>query len=292
MTLTLEPLHPQFAARARGLDLRQPLTIEQRSQINAAMNRHAVLVWPEQRLTPDQQVALAEQFGPLDIGLKRVFQRRERFAQEALIDISNLDTQGRVAGRDSAKTYSNYANQLWHSDSSFQNPRAAYSMLNAVVLPTWGGETEFADMRAAWDALPARLQQQVGDLQAEHYALHSRLLLGDESYTAQQREAIQPVQWPLVQTHAGSGRQLLFLGSHVRRIVGMPVPEGRMLVADLTEHATQPQFVYRHDWSVGDLVMWDNRATLHRGRRFDITEHRELRRTTILDVPEAELDAA
>ena len=292
MPLTLEPLHDLFAARATGLDLRAPLAEEDIQSIRRAMDQYAVLIWPGQLMTSEQHLRFAEQFGALDIGLKKVFRRKERLPHEALIDISNLDTSGQIASRDHPKNLSNFANQLWHSDSSFQNPRASYSMLNAVVLPSWGGDTEFVDLRAGWDALSAAMQREVEGLLGEHYALHSRLMLGDDSYTAEQRAAIPPVYWPLVQIHAGSGRKHLFLGAHVRGIQGWSTPEARLLIADLMEHVTQARFVYAHAWQVGDLVMWDNRCTLHRGRRFDIREHRELRRTTLLDLESAALAAA
>jgi len=291
-SLELTPLHPLFAAEARGIDIRQPLSPSEVKQINAAMNRYAVLVWRGQPLTGQQQIDFAKSFGPLDLGLKKVFKRPERLEDERLIDISNVDAEGKVARRDSPKNLSNFANQLWHSDSSFQNPRAAYSMLHALVLPSWGGNTEFADLRAAYDALPERTRSEIESLCAEHYALHTRILLGDEAYTDDQKKAIPPAVWPLAQTHPGSGRKLLFVGVHAREIIGWPVAEGRMFLSDLLEHATRREFVYTHEWQVGDLVMWDNRSTLHRGRRYDIGERRELRRTTIEDVPEATLMAA
>jgi alpha-ketoglutarate-dependent 2,4-dichlorophenoxyacetate dioxygenase len=292
MTLQLKPLHPVFGAEASGIDLTKPLSTQQVRKINGAINQYAVLVWRGQPLTPQQQLDFAKSFGPLDIGLKRVFQRKERFEDDRLIDISNVDAQGKVAGRDSPKNLSNFANQLWHSDSSFMKPRAAYSMLHSVVIPSWGGNTEFADLRAAYDTLPERTRTEIQDLKAEHYALHTRLLLGDEAYTDDQKTAIPPAVWPLVDTHAGSGRKVLFVGVHARQILGWPTAEARMYLADLLEHATQRERVYTHKWQVGDLVIWDNRATLHRGRRYDISERRELRRTTINDTPEAMLLAA
>ncbi|MDN4590651.1 2,4-dichlorophenoxyacetate dioxygenase [Xenophilus aerolatus] len=291
-SLHLQALHPHFVAEASGLDLTQPLADADVRAINAAMNRYGVLVWRGQPLTAQQQLRFSNSFGPLDIGLKRVFKRPERLEDERLIDISNVDAQGQVAKRDSPKNLSNFANQLWHSDSSFMNPRAAYSMLHSVINPSWGGETEFADLRAAHDALDARTRDTIAGLSAEHYALHTRLLLGDEAYTDAQKKEIPPAVWPLIDTHPGSGRQVLFVGVHARQIVGWPTAESRMLLLDLLEHATQREFVYRHEWQVGDTVMWDNRATLHRGRRYDIAERRELRRTTVNDTPEAMLQAA
>jgi alpha-ketoglutarate-dependent 2,4-dichlorophenoxyacetate dioxygenase len=283
MSLKLTPLHPHFVAEASGIDLTRPLSPEQVNEINAAMNQYAVLVWRRQPLTQQQQMQFASSFGTLDTGLKRVFKRQERLEYEEMIDISNVGADGQVVKRDAPKNLSNFANMLWHSDSSFQTPRAAYSMLSAVVLPSWGGNTEFADLRAAYDALPDRIKQEIQDLKAEHSALHTRLLLGDNAYTDEQKKAIPPATWPLVTTHPGSGRKVLFVGVHATHIIGWPVAEGRMYLHDLLEHATQREFVYTHEWQVGDLVMWDNRSTLHRGRRYDISERRELRRTTIND---------
>jgi alpha-ketoglutarate-dependent 2,4-dichlorophenoxyacetate dioxygenase len=286
MPLRLRPLHPLFAAEATGLDLARPLAPEEVRAVVAAMDRHAVLVFPGQPLGQEGQVAMARQFGPLNPGLKQIGKQPERLREAALIDISNLGAKGRPLGRDSRKVVSNIANQLWHSDSSFQAPAVSYSMLSAVTLPSWGGETEFADLRAAWDALPERLRRAVEGLEAEHFALHSRMtLLGDTGYTEAQQAALPPVVWPPVRTHPGSGRKALFCGVHARRIIGMGLAEGRMLLMDLLEHATRPEFVYRHAWRVGDLVMWDNRCTLHRGRRYDLSEPRELRRTTCDEVP-------
>ena len=292
MALQLKPIHPVFGAEASGIDLRQPLSEGDAKAINAAMNEHAVLVFRGQPLTAQEQINFAKTFGPLDVGLKRVFKRPERLEDERLIDISNVDAQGNVARRDSPKNLSNFANQLWHSDSSFMKPRAAYSMLHAVVLPTWGGDTEFADLRAAYDALPERTKREIDGLEAEHYSLHTRLLLGDDAYTDEQKKQIPPAVWPLADTHPGSGRKVLFVGAHARQIMGWPTAESRIFLAELLEHATQRERVYAHEWQVGDLVVWDNRATLHRGRRYDIAERRELRRTTINDTPEAMLEAA
>jgi len=291
MSLRLKPLHPVFVAEASGIDLTRPLAPADVRAINGAMNEHGVLVWRGQPLSAQQQIDFATSFGPLDIGLKRVFKRPERLEDERLIDISNVDAQGNVTRRDSPKNLSNFANQLWHSDSSFMNPRAAYSMLHCVIKPSWGGDTEFADLRHAYDTLDERTRRQIQDLKAEHYALHTRLLLGDEAYTDEQKKAIAPAVWPLVDTHPGSGRKVLFVGVHARQIVGWPTAESRMFLLDLLEHATQRERVFRHEWQVGDLVIWDNRSTLHRGRRFDISERRELRRTTINDTPEATLQA-
>jgi alpha-ketoglutarate-dependent 2,4-dichlorophenoxyacetate dioxygenase len=284
MALQLKPLQP-FAAQASGIDLRQPLTPEQVKEIEHAMDTHAVLVWRDQPLSQDQQIAFAKSLGPLDLGLRKLKGGAHRFKYAELADISNVKVDGEVAGREHAKIVGNVANQLWHSDSSFQKPRAKYSMLSAVTVPGFGGETEFADLRMAFDALPEWRKRQVEGLEAVHYALHSRFLLGDTSYTEEQRNSIPPATWPLVQTDPRSGRKILFVGVHACEVKGMTLAEGRMLLMDLLEHATQRQFVYQHHWQVGDLVMWDNTATVHRGRWFDFAERRELRRATTEEVP-------
>jgi alpha-ketoglutarate-dependent 2,4-dichlorophenoxyacetate dioxygenase len=285
MPLELQPLHPLFAAAASGIDLHRPLAPEDARAIEAAMDRYAVLVFhSQQRLAEDEQIRFASNFGRLDLGLKKA--RRIATAtgtRDEIIEISNVDPGGKVFARDHAKIYSNVANQLWHSDSSFQKPATKYSMLSALVVPDKGGQTEFTDLRAGYDALAEDMKRELEGLRAEHFAFHSRLALGDDSFTAEQLATFPRVEWPLVRTHPGSGRKVLFVGSHCTHIPGMTLPEGRMLLADLLEHATRREFVYRHEWRVGDLVMWDNRATLHRGRRFDLSVPRELRRTTTLD---------
>jgi alpha-ketoglutarate-dependent 2,4-dichlorophenoxyacetate dioxygenase len=283
MPLRLEPLQP-LAALATGINLAEPLSAADVQAIEAGMDKHAVLVFRGQPLTEDQQIAFARSFGPLDLGLRKVKGGPHRFAHAELADISNVTVDGEVADRTHAKIVGNLANQLWHSDSSFQKPRAKYSMLSAVVVPPLGGNTEYADLRLAHDALPAWRKDQIADLTAVHYALHSRFLLGDTNYSDEQRKAIAPASWPLVQTDPRSGRKILFVGIHACEITGMTVAEGRMLLMDLLEHATQREFVYSHKWQVGDLVMWDNTATLHRGRHYDFAQRRELRRATTEEV--------
>ncbi len=271
-----------FVAQVHGLDTAAPVSADIAHAIDDAMTRYGVLVIRGQSLTPQQQLDFASALGPLDIGFKRVARPHNRLGHDTLADISNLDESGAVAHREHRRIVGNLANQLWHSDSSFQKPSARYSMLYAVAVPPEGGETEFADMRAAFEALPASQQAALRGLHAEHDALHSRFFLGDTEYDAAQRAAIPPTVWPLVRQHP-SGRSSLFIGAHASRILDMTLAEGRMLLLDLLEHATQPAFVYRHTWQPGDLVIWDNRCTLHRGRRFDLTKRRELRRATTLD---------
>ncbi len=273
-----------FAAEVSDIDLSLLPSQEQARAIEAAMDQHGVLVFRNQNLDQHQQIAFAKSLGPLDLGLRKVKTGAHRFEYQELADISNVKIDGAVAERDHAKIVGNVANQLWHSDSSFQNPRAKYSMLYAVVTPGFGGDTEFADLRMAYDALPRWLKTQIQDLKAVHYALHSRMMLGDDQYSEEQKKAIAPAVWPLVQTDPRTGRKILFVGIHACEILGMTKAEGRMLIMDLLEHATQREFVHVHRWKVGDLAMWDNTATVHRGRWFDFAERRELRRATTEEV--------
>ena len=285
----IEKLSP-FAGRITGIDLAQ-ISPGLAEEIRSAMDQHGVLVFPGQHLSQDAQIAFAQAMGPLELGFRKIKTGAHRLKYNELADISNVNPDGEVAAREHTKIVSNLANQLWHSDSSFQKPRAKYSMLSASVVPAFGGETEFADLRMAYDALPDWRKAQVADLNAVHSALHSRFILGDTQYTPEQIAMFPPVVWPLVQTDPRTGRKILFVGAHIREIQGMVLAESRLLVMDLLEHATQRNFVYSHSWQVGDLVMWDNTATVHRGRYFDLSERRELRRATTQEVqtsPEAQ----
>jgi len=287
MTLTLQPLHPLFGAEAGGIDLRKSLTPDSLRAIERAMDRYAVLVFRGQPLTQEEQLAFARSFGTLDLGLKKATRAAANLTgYDEIIDISSVDAQGKVYERSHRKTVSNLANQLWHSDSSFQKTPARYSILHAVVVPAQGGETEFADLRAAYDALTPEMQAAIESLHAPHFALHSRIWLG-EKYSQAELDAIPPAEWPLVRVHPGSKRKLLWVGIHATHVKELTLAEGRMLLAQLLEHATQREFVYRHAWRPGDSVMWDNRAVIHRGRPFDLTQHRELRRTSTEDLPAA-----
>jgi alpha-ketoglutarate-dependent 2,4-dichlorophenoxyacetate dioxygenase len=280
MKLTPLSTSKVFAAEVTDIDLSLPASAQQTQAIETAMDTYGVLVFRDQKLDQHQQIAFAKSLGPLDLGLRKIRNGEHRFEYAELADISNVKLDGAIADRQHAKIVGNVANQLWHSDSSFQKPRAKYSMLYAVVTPNFGGDTEFADLRLAHDALPTWLKNQIKDLQAVHYALHSRMMLGDDQYTEEQKKGIPPATWPLVQIDPRTGRKILFVGIHACEIVGMTKAEGRMLIMDLLEHATQREFVHVHHWKVGDLVMWDNTATVHRGRWFDFSERRELRRAT------------
>ncbi len=284
MSLQLSPLHPLFVAEASGIDIGKPIDADTVRAIDDAMDRYAVLVFRGQPLDQDQQIAFASRFGTLDAGLKKLSPNApDRFRYREMIDISNVKPDGSLHAANDRKTLSNFANQLWHSDSSFQQPAGKYSMLSAVVVPAKGGQTEYADLRAAWDALPADLKAEIEGLHSVHAALHSRMWLGDTP-TAAELAKMPPVQWPLVRMHPGSKRKVLWVGVHATHIVEKTLAEGRMLLLELLEHATQREFVYRHEWQVGDFVIWDNRATVHRGRRYDLGARRELRRTTTNDM--------
>jgi alpha-ketoglutarate-dependent 2,4-dichlorophenoxyacetate dioxygenase len=288
MTPAFSPLHPIFAALAKGIELSVPLDSGVVREIEAAMDQYSVLVFRDQLIDQAQQLAFTRNFGPLDPG-RHLAVRQHRRVRPEFADVSNLDEEGRVAGRDHRRILSNMATQLWHTDSSYKKPAAKFSLLYCSAIPDWGGETEFADMRAAYDALPDRLRAEAEGREVEHYVHHSRATLGFAPSEDELAGAIPPVTWPLVRIHAGSGRKVLYIGSHATRVVGLSLPEGRVLLSDLLEHATQRQFVYRHEWKPGDLVMWDNRAVLHRGRRYDLTQRRDMRRSTVEDALPADV---
>jgi alpha-ketoglutarate-dependent 2,4-dichlorophenoxyacetate dioxygenase len=285
--LNIEPLHRLFGGRVTNADLRQPLEDVLRAEIVALMDQYAVLVFPGQFLNQDQQVHFTQSFGDLDKGFKRVSRAPTRFKYDELLDMSNVAPDGTIVDRAHKKIVGNIANQLWHTDSSFQKPSAKYSVLSAVVVTPSGGETEFIDSRVAYDRLPENMKTTLDGLVAEHDSLHSRIALGDGNYDEQQRTVFPPVKWPVVREQKETGRKFLYIGAHARAIDGLTTAEARMLLMDLLEIASHPDLIYRHDWNVGDVVMWDNQITLHRGRRFDLSARRELRRTTTLDLSAA-----
>jgi len=269
-----------FVAEATGIDLCRPLSKSDREAIDRAMDRYAVLVFHDQALATAEQVAFGKSFGPLDFGLRAGTGAESRY-ELGVDDVSNLARSGRVAERNDHQIVSSMANRMWHKDCG--GGPVTYSILNALTVPSEGGETEFADMRAAYDALPPTLRAEAEGRAAVHHALRSRVMLGLQ-YDESQMVRFPPSRWPLVRVHPGSGRKHLFIGVHASHIEGMSIAEGRVLLDDLIEHATRPCFVYRHHWSAGDVVMWDNRSTLHRGMRYDLAQVRRLRRVTLTDV--------
>ena len=285
MDLKLQPLRPLFAAELTGVDLREPPTPALCAAIDDAMNRYAVVVLRDQLIDDKQEMAFARALGPLEPMPAQVGMDKQRLKHREMVDISNLDVDGSLLPVDDRRRLFNLGNMLWHTDSSFKATPAKYSMLHARSIPPEGGETEFADMRAAWDALPAKMQQRIEHMVCDHSLIYSRALLGFDAFTEEERAAFAPVPQRLVRKHAGSGRRSLYLASHIGAIHGMPRPEALLLIRDLTEHATQREFVYRHTWRVHDLVIWDNRCTMHRGRAYDDQGYqRDMRRMTLEDV--------
>jgi len=286
MALDVCPLHPLFAGEAGAIDLRQVQERPALDAIRAAMDQYAVLVFRDQAFTDAEQLAFARRFdGKLHSKTGASVLGKNRLGDEALTDISNVDESGAILRSDDRRRAYGLGNRLWHTDASFQDPPGRYSMLHARIVPPVAADTEFADMRAAYDELDAAIKAQVEGLRAHHSIAYSRQTLGFE-WSAAEQEQLKGAVHPVVRTNPRTGRRSLYLASHASRIIGWPVPEGRLLLRDLTEHAPQPRFVYRHSWRVGDLVIWDNLATMHRGRPFDDAKHRrELRRVTTLDLP-------
>jgi alpha-ketoglutarate-dependent 2,4-dichlorophenoxyacetate dioxygenase len=282
MTLAIRQIHPVFVGEVSGIDVSRPLPREEVAGLEAGMDRHAVLVFHDQRLTDEQQMAFSRNFGTLeDARGGNITKPEDRRLQVGMNDVSNLGRDGAPMARDSRQRLFNLGNMLWHSDSSFRPVPAKYSLLSARIVNPVGGNTEFADMRAAWDALDAGTQAEIENLVCEHSLMHSRGLLGMLEYSEEERAMFRPVRQRLVRTHPVTGRKSLYLSSHAGSIVGMPMPEARILLRDLTEHATQPRFVYVHRWRSWDLVMWDNRQMMHRVRRYDEGQPRDMRRTTV-----------
>ena len=283
--LTLLPIDPDrasFAGAALGIDLRDPVSREDVESIDAGMDQYAVLVFRDQHISDDEQMAFTRNFGELEHAAGgNITKDNEVRLKHGMIDVSNLDQTGQPLARDDRRRIFNLGNRLWHSDSSYRAIPAKYSLLSARVTATHGGNTEFADMRAAYDALDADMREVIEDLVCEHSLIHSRGALGFTELTPAERTMFKPVRQRLVRTHPVSGRKSLYLSAHIGAIVGWPVPEARDLIRELTEHATQPRFVYAHRWRPYDLVICDNRQTMHRVRRFDESQPRDMRRTTV-----------
>ena len=287
MNLELHPLNPSFVAEIANFDLSRPLNAAMIDALWSAIDRYAVLVFHDQRLTDAQLRDFAARFGPLEIGRAAARPGRRRLAIPQIGDISNLDENNQVRSLDDRRRLDSLGNRLWHTDASYMPVPVVLGMLHAVALPPpspfGNGETEFADMRAAYDALPETTKQAIDDLIAEHDVFWSRAQIGFTEFPPGEREQYPPSPQRLVRLHPGSKRKTLYLSAHASHIVGWPVADGRLLLWDLTTHATQRRFVYTHNWRVGDLVIWDNRCTMHRGRPHDERQPRDLRRATTLD---------
>jgi alpha-ketoglutarate-dependent 2,4-dichlorophenoxyacetate dioxygenase len=294
MPITTRPVGPCFAAEVEGVDMTKQLSPEQVDAIHAGMDRYAVLVFHDQHITDEQQLAFTRSLGEIEHAINTSLRGPEaQRLPTTFADVSNLDKDNKVFARDDRPRLFGLGNRLWHSDSSFKVTPAKYSLLRAISIPSKGGNTEYADMRAAYDALNAETKAEVEGLVCEHSQLFSRAILGFTDFTEEERERFKPVRQCLVRTHPVTKRRSLYLASHAGGILGWPVPEARAFLRDLVEHATQRQFVYAHRWKVGDLVMWDNRQTMHRARPFPADEPRDMRRTTLAgDGPTAAQAAA
>ena len=289
MTATVVPITAHFAAEVGDLDLSEPLGSEDLEAVRAAFLDYAVLVFPAQHLTADEHLAFASNFGPLERTVQLAMKSEKLRVREELADVANLDADGRLWKKESRmRAFQLLGNQLWHTDSSFKAPSGYASLLYARSIPPVGGHTEFADLRAAFDALSDSLRKRVQGLRAEHSLLYSRGKLGFGDFSEAERAAFAPVVRPLVRTLPQSGRTTLYIASHIGRIQGLSDAETMALMTELTAHATQRQFVYTHRWRVGDVVMWDNRCTMHRGRPYDdLRWPRDMQRATTSDALDA-----
>jgi alpha-ketoglutarate-dependent 2,4-dichlorophenoxyacetate dioxygenase len=285
MPLTVCPVTDEFAAEIGDIDLSQPLTAAQHAEITALFDRYSVLVFPDQHLTIEQHLDFARTFGPLETSIHATRSDAQLRVRPEIADVSNLAAGDAIWGEKSRKRIFEMANRMWHTDSSFKRVPAQASLLYARSIPPVGGQTEYADMRAAYDALSAEMKQRLRGLVAEHAIMYSRKKLGFTDFNDEENQALPPVPQTLVRRHPGSGRMGLYLASHAGRVFGMNEADGRALLEQLIAHATQRQFVYTHRWRVHDLVMWDNRCTMHRGRPYDdLRWPRDMQRATVSDV--------
>jgi alpha-ketoglutarate-dependent 2,4-dichlorophenoxyacetate dioxygenase len=282
MPISIRQIHTHFVGEVSGLDITKPLSRDEVAAISAGMDRYAVLVFHDQKLTDEQQMAYTLGFGAIENARGgNITKPADKRLVDGMNDVSNLAKDGRPLPPDSRQRLFNIGNMLWHSDSSFRAIPAKYSLLSARIVNPKGGNTEFADMRAAYDALDAETRQEIEPMICEHSLMYSRGSLGFLDYTEEEKAMFKPVRQRLVRTHPVTGRKSLYLSSHAGTILGKPMPEARIILRDLNEHATKPEFVYVHKWRQWDLVMWDNRQTMHRVRRYDEHQSRDMRRTTV-----------
>jgi alpha-ketoglutarate-dependent 2,4-dichlorophenoxyacetate dioxygenase len=283
MPVKTRQVGPCFAAEVEGVDISQPLSREDAAAIHAGMDQYAVLVFHDQQIDDAQQLAFTRSLGEIEHAIGTSLRAPDEYRlPTTFADVSNLDKDNKIFARDDRRRLFGLGNRLWHSDSSFKSTPAKYSLLHALSVPSRGGNTEFAYMVAAYDTLDADTRAEVEDLVCEHSQIFSRQQLGFTDFTDEERARFAPVRQRLVRTHPVTGRKSLYLSSHAGAILGWPVPEARAFLRDLVEHGTQRQFVYAHRWRVGDLVMWDNRQTMHRARPFPANEPRDMRRTTLM----------
>jgi alpha-ketoglutarate-dependent 2,4-dichlorophenoxyacetate dioxygenase len=286
MAVTIRKLHPYVGGEVSPLDLRTVYDRATLEQLRAGMDEYGVLVFRNQPFTDDEQLAFAERFdGTLHVKPGAAALAANRFGNDAIADISNVDNSGNLLKADDRKRMYSLGNRLWHTDASFQDPAGRYSTLSARVIPKVNANTEFADMRAAYDALDEATQQKLEGLRVHHTITRSREILGFD-FSAEEKEKLKGAIHPITRVNPRTGRKSLYLAAHASRIIDWPVADGLLFVMELMEHATQRQFVYSHQWRDGDFVIWDNLATMHRATAFDDAKHhRELRRVTTIDVP-------
>ena len=285
MTVTVQPTTPEFAAEVGDVDLGKPLSAADLAAIRAAFTKYAVLVFPNQTFSDESHLDFARHFGPLETSVFAIRSDHKMRLQPQLADVGHLDAEDRILKTDDRVRLYQLGNRLWHTDSSFKRLPAYCSILHGRSIPPIGGQTEFADMRAAYDALPEATKQQIAGLVAEHSLMTSRAKLGFSDFNDDERKAFEPVPQVLVRRLQDSGRMSLYVASHAGAIRGMAKPEAERLLKELIDHATQRQFVYTHRWRVNDLVMWDDRCTMHRGLEFDDQRYkRDMRRATVSDV--------
>jgi len=279
------PVTENFAAEVGDVDLSRPLSAEDVAAIRQAFDRYGVLVFPGQELSTGQHLDFAKHFGPLETSIATHRKDTKLRVVPEIADVSNLTPDNKVWGENSRQRMFQLGNRLWHSDSTFKHTPAYASLLYARSIPPVGGHTEFADMRAAYDALPGETRRKIDKLVCEHSIFNSRAKLGFTNFSAEERAAMPPVPQVMVRTIPQTGRRCLYLASHAGRVIGMDDAEGAKLIEELTAHATQRQFVYTHRWRVNDLVIWDNRQTMHRGTVFDdLRWKRDVQRATVEDV--------
>ena len=282
MAITIRQLGPCLAGEVDGVDMAKPMTADQVAAIHAGMDKYAVLVFRnQQHISDEQQLAFTQSLGPIEHAIGTSLRAAsETRLPTTFADVSNLDKNNKPYARDDRRRLFAIGNRLWHSDSSFKVVPAKYSLLHAISIPSKGGDTQFASMCAAYEALDEETKAEVQDMVCEHSQMYSRQIIGFTDFTDEERERFKPVRQCMVRSHPW-GRKSLYLSSHAGTIVGWPMPEARGYLRDLVEHATQREFVYTHKWRLGDLVMWDNRQTMHRARPFPAHEPRDMRRTTL-----------
>lgn len=285
MAITVQSITPTFAAEVGDVDLSKPLAADDLAAIRAAFTKYAVLVFPDQHFEDDSQLDFARNFGPLETTVFKVRKNQKLRLHENMADVSNLDAENRILTTNDRLRLYNLGNRLWHTDSSFKRLPAYCSMLHARSIPPVGGQTEFADMRAAYDALPEATKRRLDGLVAYHSLMTSRARLGFADFDDNERKEFEPVPQVLARRLPDSGRMSLYVASHAGAIRGMPQDEATKLIDELIAHGTQRQFVYSHRWRVNDLVIWDDRCTMHRGLEFDDQRYaRDMRRATVSDV--------